>query len=57
MSRKHFQDLAETLAGAGLDQQSMDRLLPEIIRFCKRQNSNFDSGRFIEAVEKAGGGK
>mgnify|MGYP003131516999 FL=1 len=45
MTRKHFKELAKILN----ENKASKELVKDIILFCKTQNSNFDSFRFIDA--------
>jgi hypothetical protein len=61
MTRKDFQELATILGETKAELELgllpkilvFENLQDEIISFCKRSNSNFDTARFIEAIEKA----
>ena len=43
MTRKHFKELAKILN----ENNASKELVKDVILFCKTQNSNFDSFRFI----------
>ena len=45
MTRKHFKELAKILN----ENKASKELVKDVILFCKTQNSNFDSFRFIDA--------
>ena len=45
MTRKHFKELAKILN----ENKASKQLVKDVILFCKTQNSNFDSFRFIDA--------
>ena len=45
MTRKHFKELAKILN----ENNASKQLVKDVILFCKTQNSNFDSFRFIDA--------
>jgi len=45
MTRKHFKELASIINKNNVDVD----LLIAIIKFCKSQNSNFDTPRFVDA--------
>ena len=45
MTRKHFKELAKILN----ENKASKELVKDIILFCKTQNNNFDSFRFIDA--------
>ena len=45
MTRKHFKELAKILN----ENKASKELVKDVILFCKTQNRNFDSFRFIDA--------
>ena len=45
MTRKHFKELAKILN----KNKASKELVKDVILFCKTQNTNFDSFRFIDA--------
>ena len=45
MTRTHFKELAKILN----ENKASKELVKDVILFCKTQNSNFDSFRFIDA--------
>ena len=48
MTRKHFKELAKILN----ENKASKELVKDVILFCKTQNRNFDSFRFIDAIKK-----
>ena len=50
MTRKHFNDLAETLQLMYDNGAITEGGIYDIARFCERQNPRFDFQRFIDAV-------
>ena len=48
MTRKHFKELAKILN----ENKASKELVKDVILFCKTQNRNFDSFRFIDACEE-----
>jgi hypothetical protein len=57
MTKKHFNALAEILREAHNEAKTtetlatVERIAADIARFCRTQNSNFDTARFIAATE------
>lgn len=57
MTKKHFNALAEILREAHANAKTtaelstVENIAKEIARFCRTQNSNFDTARFIAATE------
>ena len=47
MTRKHFQELVQIIVDNNLDNSTIE----DIIRFCKRHNSNFNEITFCNAIE------
>ena len=47
MTRKHFEDLVAIIVDNNLDEMAIQ----DIMRFCKRHNSNFNKATFYNAIE------
>ena len=47
MTRKHFIELVQIIVDNNLDNTTIE----DIMRFCKRHNSNFNKATFYNAIE------
>jgi hypothetical protein len=54
MTKKHFIDLADTVVDIVYFMSADDRnkVISEMISFCKRNGSNFDEGRFRNYISE-----
>ena len=48
MTRKHFEDLVTIIVDNNLDEMAIQ----DIMRFCKRHNSNFNKAMFMDRILK-----
>lgn len=52
MTKKHFEELAR-IAGLIESERDFNNVVTELALMCKRENRNFDPGRFWDACEQA----